>query len=126
MSANPWSRHYQLVWLERAGDPDLPDWLRVACAAYGKHRANGHAIFRRGGLSLILGTVDGSTGEVRPLDRRHLYRAIQTAVKYGWLGSESTARCLVVPAHAVTGGLGNARDECPQHARAHRHLKAVS
>ncbi len=117
MIVNAWARHYQEVWLERAGDPALPDWLRVASAAYGRHRANGHATFKRGQLALILASVDPETGAVVPLDRRHLYRAIQTAINHRWLSDRSTARCLIVPAHAVTGGLGDAQEECPQHVR---------
>lgn len=126
MSINAWAKHYQTVWLERAGDPELPDWLRVACVAYGQHKANGHATFRRGQLALILARIDTATGEVLPLDRRNLYRAIQVAIQHGWLSATSSARCLVVPAHHVTGGLGNARAVCPQHeAIRERHLKAV-
>src|SRR5690242_20337375 len=115
MSVNAWAKHYQTAWLEHAGDPDLPDWLRVACAAYGQHKANGHATFRRGQLALILARIDTQTGEVVPLDRRNLHRAIQVAIQHGWLSIASSARCLVVPAHQVTGGLGNARAACPQH-----------
>lgn len=126
MNGPTWSRHYQHAWLDRAGERSLPNWLRVACVAYGQHRANGHAMFRPGDLALILAHVDGDTGEVTPLDRRHLHRAIQKAVQYGWLANGSTARCLIVPAHAVTGGLGSATAECPQHSHRGRRLKAVS
>jgi hypothetical protein len=115
---NPWTRHYQCVWHERAGDARLPAWLRVAALAYGSHAANGHAQFKPGQVGLVLGSVDVVTGEVRPMDKGSVQRAIRTAIAYGWLGSQSGARCLVVPGHAVTGGLGgNPDDECPQHKR---------
>lgn len=114
---NAWSRHYQSVWLERAGDPELPDWLRVAALAYGSHRANGHATFKRGHVALILADVDTDSGALTPRSRQGIYRAIRTAVRHGWLLDGSTARCLVVPGHAITGGLGSPADECPQHAR---------
>jgi hypothetical protein len=117
---NPWARHYQRVWHDRAGDPRLPNWLRVAALAYGSHAANGHAVFKPGQISLVLGHVNSDTGEVRPLDKGSVQRAIRTAVEYGWLRSGSGTRCLVVPGHAITGGLGNADDECPQHRKGRR------
>jgi hypothetical protein len=118
VSGLAWARHYQNVWGERAGDASYPMWLRVASAAYGSHRANGHAQYARGALALVLGHVDKTTGEIVPLDRSNLRRAIQTAVEFGWLARQSTARCLVVPAHAIDGGLGGSpHQECPQHSR---------
>jgi hypothetical protein len=59
----PWAKHYQHAWEERSGDPNLPDWLRVAALAYGKHSANGHAVFGPGDLALVLGSVDPVTGD---------------------------------------------------------------
>jgi hypothetical protein len=127
---NPWGRHYQRVWHERAGDPRLPYWLRVAALAYGSHRANGHALFKPGQVSLVLGSVDAATGEVRRLDKGSTQRAIRSAIEYGWLSERSSARCLVVPGHAVMGGLGSADEACPQHEGRHsvptRGLKVVS
>jgi len=114
---NPWARHYQRVWEERAGDPRMPYWLRVAALAYGKHAANGHAVFKAGQIGLILATVNTATGEIKALDRGSVQRAIRSAVEYGWLASESRSRCLVVPGHAIIGGLGGERDVCPQHGR---------
>ena len=118
MSTQPWARHFQRAWQERTADPDLPLWLRLVSAAYGNHRANGHAVFARGDLAIALGHPDVTTGEIFPVDRSNLRRAIQVAVKHQWLSPQSTTRCLVVPAHAVSGGLGSPAQECPQHARA--------
>ncbi len=128
---NPWARHYQLAWQEHAGDPRLPNWLRVAALAYGSHTANGHAVFKPGQIGLVLGHVNPNTGEVGPLDKGSVQRAIRTAVEYGWLRSGSGTRCLVVPGHAITGGLGNADEECPQlrkgrHSAPTRRLEVVS
>lgn len=110
---HPWAKHYQHAWAERSGDPNLPDWLRVAALAYGKHSANGHASFAPGDLALVLGTIDRETGELRP--SRNVSRAIQTAVRYGWLATGSRTRCLVVPAFAVSGGLGSEYAKCQVH-----------
>lgn len=125
----PWARHVQASWQERAGDASLPDWLRVACLAYGSHKANGHALQRPGNVGLVLARLDGVTGEITPQSRQNVYRAIQAAIRNGWLAEGSTAQCLVVPAHAIQGGLGNAHETCPQHdpvrPRKGRHLKAV-
>jgi hypothetical protein len=113
---NPWARHFQLVWEERAGDPRLPYWLRVAALAYGKHATNGHAVFKAGQIGLILGTPNPATGEFKPLEKGNVQRAIRTAVEYGWLSKESGSRCLVVPGHAINGGVGGRElSACPQH-----------
>src|ERR687889_983678 len=115
---NPWAKHYQSTWHERSGDPRLPAWLRVAALAYGAHAANGHAMFKPGQVGLVLGAVDHETGEVKPLHKGSVQRAIRTAVEYGWLAPGSGARCLVVPGHAIAGGLGgDANAPCPQHRR---------
>jgi hypothetical protein len=117
---NPWAQHYQSVWQERAGNPRFPLWLRVAALAYGKHKANGHANFRQGEVATILRTVDVATGVITDPDRQHVHRAIRVAVEYGWLAPGSRTTCLVVPAHAVGGGEGNAFAPCPVHERPKR------
>ena len=91
----------------------MPDWLRVAALAYGKHAANGHAVFGPGDLALVLGRIDLATGEIAPNDNVSL--AIRTAMRHGWLAKGSKARCLIVPAFAVEGGLGSAFAPCPIH-----------
>ncbi|MDO9498111.1 MAG: hypothetical protein Q7J48_20575 [Nocardioides sp.] len=115
---SPWARHYQDVWHERSGDHNLPKWLRVTCLAYGAHQNNGHANFKRGEVALVLATIDTETGAIYPLDRRDVFRAIRQAVAFGWLEEGSTARCLIVPAHAVKKGpLGDETKPCPIHVR---------
>lgn len=111
---HPWAKHYQHVWLERALDDSLPDWLRVAALAYGKHSANGHANLGPGELARTLASVNRETGEIRP--NQNVNRAIANAVRHGWLVGGSKSRCLVVPSHAVTGGLGNAYKACLVHS----------
>lgn len=120
-----WAKHYQDVWTEKAGDPRLPKWLRVACLAYGRHRANGHATFAQGDVALVLATVDELTGEVIP--DANVSRAVGMSVEYGWLAKGSNARCLVVPAHAIGGSLGDPFAPCPVHGKlaARQLLKAA-
>lgn len=108
-----WARHYQHVWEERSGAPWLPKWFRVASLAYGKHRANGHAMFGPGEVALIIGTVDLATGELTP--DANVARTIGLAVEYGLLAEGSTSRCLIVPAHAIDGPSGDAFAPCPVH-----------
>ncbi|MDR6862158.1 hypothetical protein J2X64_000539 [Phycicoccus sp. 3266] len=114
-----WARHYQDDWQARAGDRRLPYWLRVAAAAYGAHGENGHAVFKRGQLALILATVDHDTGEVQPYG--HVGRAIADAVEFGWLEDGSYWGCLIVPAHSIRrGDLMRRPNPCPlapRHAR---------
>ena len=111
-----WARHYQHAWEERSGNPRFPMWLRVASLALGKHKANGHAVFRPGEIALALTTVDLDTGELHQPDRRGVRRAITTAIDYGFLSTGSRSTCLVVPRHAVEGGWGGeASTPCPVH-----------
>lgn len=114
----PWARHYQHVWHERTADTRLPLWLRIAFLALGSHRANGHARFKPGEIAEVFGGgIDPKTGEIRTLDKHNLQRAIRNAVDRGWLAEGSSSLCLIVPAHAVQGGLGYAAEKCPIHER---------
>lgn len=99
-----WLKHYQNVWLDRSSNLVFPDWFRVMALAYGTARANGHACFLRGEMAAHL-DIPGTS----------VSRAIRTAKEYGVIAPESNANCLVVPPHAVVGGLGNAYDRCAVH-----------
>ncbi len=115
--SNPFSFHYQGVWLGRAANPDLPNWLRLASLAFAKHKANGHANFGAGEIAKLLGkrTPDGQR---KPLSDSAVSNAIRRAKELGFIAYESHARCLVVPPHAVTGGLGSSYQLCRIHAGA--------
>jgi hypothetical protein len=116
-TTNPWARHYQIEWENRAADHTLPLWLRMTCLAYGRHEANGHAIFKRGDLSWILGKPPHDDEPFKRVDKYTLREAIKRAVKHGWLEKGSCVECLIVPAHAIAGGLGDADKSCPVHER---------
>jgi hypothetical protein len=116
-----WARHYQHVWQERSADKRLPDWLRIAAVAYGNHAANGHARLGRGDLRLILTRIEDDGTRHVP-QAANVRRALDVAVRNGWLAPGSTTMCLIVPAHAVTGGIGNPDAVCDRdekHAEAH-------
>jgi hypothetical protein len=104
---NPWAMHYQGVWVERSTNPLLPNWLRVAALAYGKHTKNGHASFASGELRMLLARP-GPDGKPKPISNSAVANAIKQAKRYGFIAEESMARGLVVPPHAVVGGLGGA------------------
>jgi hypothetical protein len=114
---NPWTRHYQIEWENRAANPDTPMWARIICLAYGRHAANGHAIFHRGQLTWLLGTPPKGDKPFKRAQRQTVNNAIQTAVRYGWLDSGSCLECLVVPGHAIQGPQGKADAPCPVHER---------
>lgn len=114
---NTWGQHYQQPWREAAADRELPDWLRVASLAFGCHEANGHAVFGRGEIAGMLGPVDRDTGEIKPMDRANVRRAIRTAIQRGFLAEGSQSMCLIVPAHWIVGGVGNSTSDCPIHQR---------
>jgi hypothetical protein len=117
---NPWGIHHQAVWKERAAsraaNPSLDNWIRVAALAFGCHRRNGHANFGPGEIAEILGTPG------KPLSAPAVSNAIKLAKSAGWIAKESNARCLVVPPHAVGGGLGHPDDRCAVHGAAVRTL----
>jgi hypothetical protein len=110
---NPFGMHHQAVWRARAADraanPSLDNWIRVATLAFGYHRRNGHASFKPGEIAEILGAPG------KPLSGPAVSNAIRLAKNAGWIAEESNARCLVVPPHAVGGGLGHPNDRCPIH-----------
>ena len=126
MGEPAWARHFQEAWADDALNPIYPMPLRVAFLAFGRHRANGHAIFGQGEIANTLGHHDDVGGWV-PADRRTVHRAITKAVSYGLLDSTSKALCLVVPKHRVAGGMGNPETPCRRHpaTRTKTALKAV-
>jgi hypothetical protein len=98
----PYGMHFHHVWLERAKDPRLPGYLRVAAVAYGRHLGNGHAPLGEGELAHLLGVRDPATGSWRA--NANVNRSIRTAIDYGLLAPGSSRRCLVVPINAIWGG----------------------
>lgn len=122
MSAyEPWTRHKQSGWLNLTADYKLPGWLRLACYAYGNHRANRHALFQPGVLAYALGRP-GPNG-VEPVPRQRVHEAIRVAVRHGWLAEGSCSRCLIVPKF-IEGPLGDERERCPVHDK--RHASTVT
>lgn len=102
-----WSAHAQDHWLDLAGNPNFPDYLRVMFVAYGRHAANGHAVLERGELGYYLVRRDGTLPE-----RRIVWRAVQEAMKLGYLAEGSQLLCLVVSSHDVQGGRGDQKARC--------------
>jgi len=112
---NPSGIHRQLVWLERCADSTLPDWIRLSMLAFGKRRRNGHAIFGPGEIGRLLANT-GPSGDAEPLSASAVSNAIKRAKDKGWIDLASCAQCLVVPPHAVVGGLGSPYEQCRVHA----------
>lgn len=104
-----WAAHAQDHWLDFAGNPNFPDYLRIVFVAYGRHKANGHAVLERGELARYLVRKDGSLP-----DRRNQWRALARAVQLDYLRAESRALCLVVNSDHVQGGIGDPDMECPR------------
>lgn len=104
-----WAAHAQDHWLEFAGNPNFPDYLRVVFVAYGRHAANGHARLDKGELSRFLVRKDGTIPE-----RRTIWHALNKAVSLGYLLPESRLLCLVVSSAHVQGGRGNSTAPCPR------------
>ena len=104
-----WAAHRQDHWLEFAGNPNFPDYLRITFVAYGRHAANGHARLDRGELARYLVRKDGTLP-----DRRGLWSSLQKAIGLGYLLPESQALCLVVSSQHVQGGIGDPDRPCPR------------
>ncbi|MDH6245169.1 hypothetical protein [Mycobacterium sp. OTB74] len=120
MNGNPWARHYQAAWDNRASDPTFPLWFRMMALAYGRHEANGHANFKRGQLSWILGTPQVPGPGFHRVERSYLQRTLKVVIGNGLLAEGSCTECLIVPGHAVAGGLGDPDAPCPVHIRKRR------
>ena len=117
-----WSAHAQDHWLDFAGNPNFPDYLRTVFVAYGRHAANGHAVLERGELAHFLVRRDGTLPE-----RRIVWRAVQEAMKLGYLGDGSQLLCLVVSSHDIQGGRGNATTRCRRdHRRKSTNVRSGS
>ena len=98
--------------------PTLPLTTRVYALAYGTHRRNGHAPFKPGEIALALTTVNTDTGELYVPLATNVTRAIRKAALYGFLSPQSGLRCLVIPVHAISGGmLGRDGEVCRQHRK---------
>src|SRR4051794_36660974 len=102
-----WAAHAQDHWLEFAGNPNFPDYLRIVFVAYGRHAANGHARLGQGELARFLVRKDGTLP-----DRRTLWHAVNRAIALEYLLPESRALCLVVGSHHVQGGRGDPDRRC--------------
>jgi hypothetical protein len=81
--------------------------VRVLFAAMGRHDRNGHARFRSGELADVLGSIDVTTGEVRPARRDSVSDAIKAAKRLGYITDESTVRCLVLSRHVFQKSWGS-------------------
>jgi hypothetical protein len=102
-----WAAHAQDYWLEFAGNPNFPDYLRIVFVAYGRHRANGHARLRPGELATYLVRKDGTLP-----DRRNIRHSIDRAIDLGYLMPTSRMLCLVVSSLHVQGGIGDPDRRC--------------
>lgn len=88
--------------------------VRVLFAAMGRHDRNGHARFRSGELADVLGSIDVTTGEVRPARRDTVSAAITVAKRLGYIAEDSSARCLVLSRHIFQKSWGSP-EPCPVH-----------
>lgn len=110
----PWARHSQPVYLRRAHDERYDYWLRVAFLALGTHGVNGHAMFGRGDVAVLLGRPG------RP--HRNVKRAIDQAVAMEWLIEGSYWGCLIVPPEAVKSGELREFPPCPRCERRKKRM----
>ncbi len=70
-------------------------------------------------LAWILGKPPDGDRPFKRVDRTTMRDAIALTIKHGWLAEGSCTECLIVPGHAITGGLGDPDKPCPVHDRRH-------
>ena len=120
---NPFTMHRQTFWEEQAATLPLA-WQRLGAIAFATHKRNGHANFKAGKLAMMLGKPGPDGWE--SLSSTHLSNLIASAKKAGWLAPESNSRCLVVPHHAIQGGLGHENEKCAVHHGKRRRGNGVT
>ena len=120
---NPFTMHRQSFWEEQAATLPLL-WQRLGAIAFSTHKANGHANFKPGELAFMLGKPGPSGWE--SLSPSQLSNLIAAAKKAGWITPESNSRCLVVPHHSISGGLGNQYEKCAVHHGKRRRGNGVA
>lgn len=92
-----WGAYCQQEMARWAKTPEVsPLAVRVLFAAMGRHDRSGHAPFDRGELADVLGGVDVRTGEVVPARADSVSKAIKAAKHLGFVGDDSTVRCLIL------------------------------
>jgi hypothetical protein len=74
----------------QAANQALPTWHRIGCLARAGTNHHGHARFATGQLRRQLHLTAQQTSE-----------ALAVAKARGWVDSTSTARCVVLPGHAL-------------------------
>jgi hypothetical protein len=114
-TGSEWGAYAQAEMSRWAKDGAVtPLAVRVLFAAMGRHDRNGHARFRPGELADVLGSIDVMTGEVRTARRDSVSDAVKAAKRLGYIGEESTVRCLVLSRHCFQKSWGSA-DPCEVH-----------
>jgi hypothetical protein len=82
-------------WIARQCSNDkLPDWQRIAFAAYSRVGFDGVAAFGRGELAEAASRVRSETGEVVPPSNPR--KAVREAIAAGWIEPGSTTRRVIV------------------------------
>lgn len=116
-----WAAHAQDHWLEFAGNPNFPDYLRIVFVAYGRHAANGHARLDRGELAQYLVRKDGTLP-----DRGNIWSSLRKAIRLGYLAEASQMLCLVVASDHVQGGVGDPEARCKRDHTKRRQTNVVN
>jgi hypothetical protein len=88
--------------------------MRIRFLARARANQIGHAELKPGALGRLLLLGDRATGRTWSPSTEAISRAMSEARDRGWIGKESSRRCLVVPPSSASFGLGTA------HCNAHR------
>lgn len=116
-----WAAHRQSHWLDFAGNPNFPDYLRIVFVAYARHRANGHAVLDQGELATFLVRKDGTLP-----NRRTMFDAMQKAIRLEYLTPASRILCLVVSSDHAQIGVGDPDEPCKRDHTVRRQRKSAS
>lgn len=95
--------------------------MKLMLLALGKMNNGGHAVFEPGYLSKHLATVNGTTGEVKPMSRENISRIKRNLARAGLLvNATGGVTCVWVSARYVQRSKQNGGFRCPFHRHGER------
>lgn len=114
MASPTWNKHHRAAWERLAVDAgdQLDLTTRILLVAQGRLARSGHAAFRRAEMSRLLGSVAPGTGELTPVHRNSIRKAIDKGIAVGVFASGSTSECIRIPHYLTTHDAGKDLD-CP-------------
>ena len=91
---HPWGKLSRRFCDAQVENGRLPEWQRIAFAAWARASVRGVAQFEPDELADLVARIDPHTGEVIPA--KNVWRSIHTAQTHGWILPGSKPRTILV------------------------------